>query len=137
MEIKELTAGQGKVDIVVEVIDKGEIKEFEKFGRSGRVCETRAKDQSGDIALTLWNDQIDQVNVGDKVKITNGYVSEYQGEKKLSTGKFGQLEVVSGASAEADEPNPEPEEQDDASEDSPAEDDDEGMDEMDVDEEKI
>ena len=136
MEIKDLEARQGKVDIVVEVVDKGEIKEFEKFGRSGRVCETKAKDTSGEIALTLWNDQIDQVNVGDKVKVTNGYVSEYQGEKKLSTGKFGELEVVSGGdSAPAPEASEEaaPKEAPESSEPK----DDEGMDEMDVDEEKV
>ncbi len=137
MEIKELVAGQGKIDIVVEVIDKGDVKEFEKFGRSGRVCEARAKDPTGDIALTLWNDQIDQVNVGDKVKLTNGYVSEYQGEKKLSTGKFGQLEVVSGGSS--DDASPQAQDTD-AAADADAESEpkgDDGMDNMDVDEEKI
>ena len=29
-----------------------------------------------------------------KVKITNGYVSEFQGELQLTTGKFGKLEVL-------------------------------------------
>src|SRR3989338_4056844 len=67
---------------------------FEKFGRSGRVATAVAKDETGDIKLTLWNDQIDQVKAGDKVHITNGYVSEWQGEKQLTTGKMGKLEVV-------------------------------------------
>ena len=58
------------------------------------VCNAKGKDESGEISLTLWDDQIDQVNVGDKVKIANGYVGDWQGEKQLSTGKFGTLEVV-------------------------------------------
>lgn len=94
MEIKDLQAKQGKVDITVEIASKEEPKEFQKFGMNGKLCNCMAKDDSGEIKLTLWNDQVDQVNVGDKVQITNGYVSEYKGELQLSTGKFGKIEVV-------------------------------------------
>ena len=94
MQISELNAGQGKVDIVAEITDKGESREFQQFGSVGRVCKATIKDESGEMTLTLWNDEIDKVNVGDKVHITNGYVSEFQGEKQLSAGKFGKLEVV-------------------------------------------
>lgn len=94
MQVSELEVRQGKVDMTLEITEKGEVREFEKFGKTGRVCNAKGKDESGEISLTLWDDQIDQVNVGDKVKITNGYVGDWQGEKQLSTGKFGTLEVV-------------------------------------------
>ena len=94
MQVSELQPRQKDVNIVLEITEKGEVREFEKFGRTGRVCNAKAKDDSGEISLTLWNEQIDQVNAGDKVKITKGYVGEWQGEKQLSTGKFGTLEVV-------------------------------------------
>ena len=103
MQIKELQPRQGKVDIVVQVTDKSEVREFNKFGTTGRVCSATAKDESGEIKLTLWNEQIDQVNVGDKVQITNGYVNEFQGEKQLTTGKFGQMEVLEKSGVTADE----------------------------------
>ena len=45
--------------------------------------------------LKFMNEQIEQVNVGDTIKITNGYVSEFQGEMQLTTGKIGKLEIVS------------------------------------------
>ena len=92
--IKDLEARQGNVDIVVEVTEISEAKEFEKFGKQGKVANAIVKDESGEIKLTLWNDDIDKVKVGDKVHIINGYVGEWQGEKQLSTGKFGQLELV-------------------------------------------
>ena len=94
MEIKNLEARQGNVDIVAEIVEIGEIKEFTKFGRSGRVATAKAKDDTGEINLSLWNEQIDAVKPGDKVHITNGYVNEFQGEMQLTTGKFGKLEVV-------------------------------------------
>lgn len=99
--IKDLKAREGKVEITVEVVDKADVKEFSKFGKSGRVCNAKVKDESGEITLTLWNEDIDKVNVGDKIKISNGYVSEWQGELQLSTGRFGKLEVVEAGKGEA------------------------------------
>jgi replication factor A1 len=83
----------------IEVIEKGQIREFQKFGKSGRVCNATAKDETGTIKLTLWNDDIDKINVGDKVHLINGYVNEFQGELQLTTGKFGKFEVTGKAEA--------------------------------------
>lgn len=105
MPIADLKAGQGKVDITFDITEKGEARSFSKFGKEGKVCNATGKDASGEIKLSLWNEQVDQVNVGDKVQITNGYVSEWQGEKQLSTGRFGKLEVVGGGAAA---PTPKP-----------------------------
>ena len=94
MEIKDLAAGQGKIDIVVEVVSMQEPRAFDKFGKSGKVANAKAKDASGEITLTLWNEQCDLVKAGMKIHIINGYVSEFRGEKQLGTGKFGRLEIV-------------------------------------------
>lgn len=103
MAIKDLQARQGQVDLIVEITEKGDIREFEKFGKTGRVCNAKIKDDTGEMTLTLWNEQIEQVKVGNKVHIVNGWVSEWQGEKQLSTGKFGQLEVVGEGAETTDE----------------------------------
>ena len=94
MKISELKPRQGKVDITVEVVSVEEPRTFNKFGREGRVANAVVKDSSGEIKLTLWNDDIDKVKVGSKVKITNGYINEFQGEKQLTAGRLGKLEVV-------------------------------------------
>lgn len=95
MNVTDLQVGQGKVNIEVEVIDLSEPRTFSKFGRDGKVATARVKDETGEeIDLTLWNESIDEVSVGDKVKIENGYVSEFQGNPQLTAGKFGTLTVV-------------------------------------------
>lgn len=104
MEIKDLQAGQGKIDIVVEVVSVEEPRQFDKFGKSGKVAKAKAKDGSGEITMSLWNDQCDMVKAGMKVHITNGYVSEYKGEKQLGTGKFGKLELVQDGAPAAEAP---------------------------------
>jgi replication factor A1 len=100
MEIKDVQANQGNVDIVAQVSVKEDERTFEKFGKSGRVCSAMIKDATGEIKLTLWNDDVDSVKVGDKIHIQNGWCSEYQGEKQLSSGKFGKIEVVDAGPAE-------------------------------------
>ena len=93
MAIKDLEARQGSINLTLEIIDREDIREFEKFGKKGKVCNATAKDDTGTIKLTLWNDDTEKVNKGDIVKIENGWVGEWQGELQLSTGKFGKLEV--------------------------------------------
>ncbi len=95
MQIKDLQPRQGKVELTAVVAEKGEPRTVNSANFSGTVANAKLKDETGTIKISLWNDQIAQVNDGDTVKISNGYVSEYQGEMQLSTGKFGKLEVVS------------------------------------------
>ncbi len=101
MKIKELTPRMGNVELVAEVAEVGEIREFNKFGKAGRVATARLKDETGEIELSLWNEQIDQFGKGDTVKVVNGYVKEYQGEMQLTTGMKGSIELVKKAEKQA------------------------------------
>jgi len=94
MQVKDLKPKQGNVDIVIDVVDVGETREFNKFGKPGKVATALAKDETGDIKLTLWNEDIEKVKSGDKIHLVNGYVNEWQGEMQLTTGRMGKLEVV-------------------------------------------
>ncbi|MBT5022639.1 hypothetical protein HOK51_06345 [Candidatus Woesearchaeota archaeon] len=97
MKINELQAGQGKIEVELAVVEVSDVREFEKFGKTGRVANAICKDETGQIKISLWNEQIDQVKIGDRIKIENGYVNEWKGELQLSTGKFGTLTVLSGS----------------------------------------
>jgi replication factor A1 len=58
-----------------------------------KVATARVKDDSGEINLTLWNEQINQVKVGNAVKIENGYTTSFRGETQLNVGRYGKLTV--------------------------------------------
>jgi len=96
MFIKDLQPRQTGVDVEGEVTEVSDVREFNKFGKQGRVSNAMIKDGTGRVKLSLWNEQTEKVKVGDKVKVKNGYVGEFQGELQLTTGKFGTLEVVRG-----------------------------------------
>ncbi len=95
MKISDLKAGQGKVDVEGKIKSKDTPRTMVKFGKELNLCNAMLEDDSGEIALTLWNNDISKVKVGDKVKINNGYVNEFRGEISLTAGKFGSIEVVS------------------------------------------
>jgi len=85
-----------RVNVEGRVVDKGEVREVTSRFKDAtyRVADAVIADESGTIKLTLWNDQIDQVNLNDNVKIENGYVTSFKGEIQLNVGKFGKLTVL-------------------------------------------
>ncbi|MBC7130342.1 DNA-binding protein [Candidatus Bathyarchaeota archaeon] len=95
MKIKELRNGMKHVNVEAKVVEKSEPREVVSRyrGTTHTVANAVIADDSGSIKLTLWNDQIDQVNVDDNVKIENGYVTSFRGELQLNVGRYGKLTV--------------------------------------------
>jgi replication factor A1 len=94
MKIAELKPGTGNVNIEAEVVNVEATREINKYGRRLRVANVVIKDDSGEITLVLWNDDIEKVKGGDKIRIQNAYVNEWQGAPQLTLGKFGKMEVI-------------------------------------------
>ena len=84
-----------RVSVEAKVVEKSDVREVKsKFkDETYRIVDAVLADESGSIKLTLWNEQIDQVNVGDNIKIENGYVTSFKGEIQLNVGKFGKMTV--------------------------------------------
>jgi replication factor A1 len=94
MKIKEVKPNNGATLDAVDVVSKGDVREFERFGKPGRVCNCVIKDDSGELELTLWNNEIDTIEAGEKIKITNGWVKEWNGKLQISMGKNGKVEKL-------------------------------------------
>jgi replication factor A1 len=96
LKINELRDGSRRVDIEANVIQKSETREVRsKFtNETFKVADATIEDETGTITLTLWNEQTEQVNVGDRVKIENGYIKSFRGELQLNSGKYGTLTVL-------------------------------------------
>ncbi|MEJ2240672.1 MAG: OB-fold nucleic acid binding domain-containing protein [Candidatus Bathyarchaeota archaeon] len=96
MKINELRDGMRKVDIEGNVIEKSEAREVHSrwTNETYKVADATLEDETGTISLTLWNEQITQVNVGDRVKIENGYIKSFRDVLQLNSGKYGTLTVL-------------------------------------------
>jgi replication factor A1 len=95
LKIIELRNGMKNVSIEAKVVEKSEPREvMSRFkDETYKVATAMIADETGTIKLTLWNDQINQVNVNDKVKVEKGYVTSFKGEIQLNIGKYGILTV--------------------------------------------
>jgi replication factor A1 len=85
-----------RVSIEAKVTEKSDPREVtSRFkDQTLKVADTIIADETGQIKLTLWNEQIDQVNVNDAIKVENGYVTSFRGEIQLNVGKYGKLVVA-------------------------------------------
>ncbi len=85
-----------RVEVEADVVDKGNPRQVQSrmSGETFNVSDVVVQDETGNIKLTLWNEQIDQVNVGDRIKIENGYVTSFKGEIQLNVGKYGKLTIL-------------------------------------------
>ncbi|TRO44874.1 DNA-binding protein [Candidatus Bathyarchaeota archaeon] len=95
MNIADLRNGMKRVSVEATVKEKGAPRQvMSRYGtETYTVADAIVGDESGTIKLTLWNEQIAQVNVNDKIKIENGYVTSFKGEVQLNVGKFGTMTV--------------------------------------------
>ena len=95
VDIKDLNDGMKRVSVEAKVVEKGDPREVRSRYKDEtyRIVDAVIADETGSIKLTLWNEQIEQVNVGDNVKIENGYVTSFKGENQLNVGKFGKLTI--------------------------------------------
>ena len=76
------------------------VREVEtRDGARKKVRNAKLKDATGEISLVLWGTEVNLVHEGDRVRIVEGWVSDYRGRPQISLGRTGRLEPLSSAEA--------------------------------------
>jgi replication factor A1 len=92
MKISELKPGMRNVSVTAKVDSVGQPRTVNlKAGGTNTVADAIVSDDSGSIKLSLWGDDINKVQAGDRISIENGYINTFKGENSISIGKFGKL----------------------------------------------
>ena len=95
MNIKDLRDGMRTVEVEGEIVDISSPREVSlRTGGQARVADATLRDESGTIKLSLWDAQIDAVTKGAKVKVSNGYINTFWGERQLYIVRYGKLDIV-------------------------------------------
>jgi len=95
LDIRDLRDGMRRVDAEGEIVDISDPRNVSlRTGGEARVADCTLKDSTGSIKLSLWDDQIDAVRQGARVRVTNGYTNSFRGEVRLNVGRYGKLEVL-------------------------------------------
>jgi replication factor A1 len=96
LKINELKLGANDVNLTVKVVSISEPRNVRtKLGYQTRVATATIEDDTGQIPLTLWGRQIDEINEGDTVEIKSGYLTEFRGELQLNVPRKGEIKVIS------------------------------------------
>lgn len=94
MKASKVKPGMRNLDMELKVIEIGEINEFENEKGEGRVATAGCEDDSGEVKVSLWDEDIDRVNEGDLIRIEGGYSRLFKDEVHVSSGKYGELKVL-------------------------------------------
>jgi replication factor A1 len=84
------------VNITFKVMSTGEERSVEsrRNGETYRVLDAQVGDSTGIILMPLWNETIDEVEVGATYNLTNGYTGLFRNNLRLQLGKFGTIEIA-------------------------------------------
>ncbi len=95
--INELQFHMRHVNLKAQVVEKPMKQQIRtRWGAPAFVSNVKLMDETGSIRLSLWNHQIDDVNVGDEVDIRGGHIAQYAGNPQLRLGKKGTLSINQG-----------------------------------------
>ena len=93
--IQNLRAGMNHVSLKAKVLEVTQPKQvFTRYGNYASLAKAVIEDNTGQIKLCLWNDQIDAVSAGTTVQIENARTSTFKGERQLSLGKTGTVSSI-------------------------------------------
>lgn len=106
--IEELKPGLRGINVKVKCASKNEEREViaRRTGETLRVTEALVGDETGSVLLTLWNDDIDKMEVEKNYVLSNAYTTVFKSSLRLNIGKYGNMESSEEeAPAEANEEN--------------------------------
>ncbi|MBN1323208.1 MAG: replication protein A [Methanotrichaceae archaeon] len=89
-KISEIGRDMGEVNLVAQVLDPGEPREFtRKDGSPGVVRSVLLGDETGKIRLTLWNEQAKmEIKEGESLEVINATSRERYGQVEVQTGGY-------------------------------------------------
>lgn len=95
MKTSDVKPEMRRVDLDMKIVEIEEPRSYaSRTGKEGRVTTAIGEDDSGRIKISIWDNDIDRVKVGNTVKIRNGYARLFRDEVHVSAGIYGKLEVI-------------------------------------------
>jgi len=96
MQIGQIEEGMKGIEVKGKVEGLFPVKEFDKGGKKGKLKSFILSDGTGEVRVTLWNDQVDKYELtrGSEVKISNVLVSKFNEKKQITLGFNGIIEIL-------------------------------------------
>ncbi len=93
VEIAELEPRLGDINVTFKVLEKSDAKEVtsRRDDSTHRVADAVVGDSSGTVVVPLWDDSIDNVEVGKTYTLTNAHTGLFRGNLRLKFGRESEL----------------------------------------------
>ncbi|MBN2335365.1 hypothetical protein JXL21_07360 [Candidatus Bathyarchaeota archaeon] len=96
MKLSELRPGMEKVELTLDLVSLEEQREVTTYsGLKHNLVEGVVKDDSGSMALTVWNEMIpelERLKAGDTLRITGCFITSYKGVLSVNVGRDSVIE---------------------------------------------
>jgi replication factor A1 len=94
MDIEELEPGVEECELDAEIKEIHRPRAVStKYGQK-KLTTAILADETGEIEAVLWEDQIEKVSEGTKVRIVGGYVREWVDHLQLNIPRSGEIEPL-------------------------------------------
>ncbi|HIE18966.1 TPA: hypothetical protein EYP75_04490 [Candidatus Bathyarchaeota archaeon] len=94
MKIREIKRGMSGISVEGKIVEKSETRRVRTRYGLRSVADVTIQDDTGSIKLSLWEEKIDSVSIGDRVKVSDAYVTEFRNELQLNIPRSGNLEIT-------------------------------------------
>ena len=95
VNVTQASQMRNSINVEGTIERKGESRTINlKSGGTLDTCDVFLVDNSGEIKLTLWGEDIKKIDDGKQIRIENGYTNMFKGEVSLTKGKYGKLIIL-------------------------------------------
>ncbi len=94
MMINEVKRGMSGISVEGRIVGISESRSVNTRYGQRSVADATLEDETGSIKLSLWEEKITSVNVGDTIKIDYAYVTEFRNELQLNIPRSGKIEII-------------------------------------------
>ena len=99
MKIKDLNQYSRGVSLIVKVDRKTETRTVtvRSDNSEHQVCEALIADDTGAVYVSLWDNQIEEIQPEMFLAIRNSYMNAFRGSMRLNLGRYGSFEILEEA----------------------------------------
>ena len=99
--ISDLRPGMNHIILDADIVTIGKTNRVAtRYGNQVLLAKALIKNETGEINLCLWNEQIGTVSKGDHVHIENATATKFRGKTQLTLGKAGSIENIEAGKQE-------------------------------------
>ena len=94
MLINEIERGMSGISVEGKIVDISEPRKVNTRYGPRSIADATLEDETGSIKLSFWEEKIESVNIGDRIKIDEAYVTEFRNELQLNILRSSKLEII-------------------------------------------